>query len=433
MNLYLIGKKLGCDMELLDLSRASYAQGLDKILSKEYDLIGISCNFTNAAPACMRYAADIKNKYPRTMVISGGNHATLAPQDLLFNSYDYVAYGEGEATFEEFLKRRLSGKEARDLKGVIYLEDGKIVKNPPREPIADLDILPFNDFSEFDLRPYFKASKVRYVNIETCRGCIFNCSFCATVRMWGHKFRNKSSERVAEELRVAKKLGADFVFFNDDDTGIGQEHLRGICKTLIKQNLDIAWGTTIGSSAIKDKSIYDLMAQSGCVKVNICIESANPRILKEYRKPYSIEDNRATCMELLKRGILVHNHGIIGFVDETLRETLNTYFYLIKTSPIWHISILEPRPGNDYWKDWGGKGNASQYKLFGKANVILSRRKVSNYIVYRLFALFYFLNPVRIKNAFFIKNKAIRYNYAIQYRVAYKTLRENLLNLFVKK
>lgn len=430
MNLYLIAKEYSCDVTLLDLSAESYSAGLKKILEKQYDLIGISCNFTNAAPYCISYGRDIKKRYPNTVLISGGNHATLAPEDLLYNGYDYIIYGEGEMSFREFLRMFLNSEAVEDLKGLCYLESAKIKKNPPREPISDLDRLPFNDYSEFDLDKYFRRAGIRYLNIETSRGCIYNCSFCATVRMWGNNFRYKSVQRIVDEFVTAKRLKCDYVFLCDDDTALNEVHMRSFCNLLIEKNVIVPWGTTIGSKSIRDSSTFDIMAKSGCVKVNICIESANQRILKAYRKPYTIEDNRRTSEGLLKRKILVHNHGIIGFPDETLRETLNTYFYLIKTSPMWHISVLEPRPGNDYWHKWDKKGIISQYKLFGKANVILSKKKISSFIIYRIFALYYFLSPVRIWNAFFNKKKVIRYNYLVQYHVAFKTLKANFLGLF---
>ncbi|MDD5254688.1 MAG: radical SAM protein [Candidatus Omnitrophica bacterium] len=427
MNLALIARGLGAQVDLVNLSSYSYKKGLARILSGRYDLVGVSCNFTNAAPYSMRYARDIKKVYPGTVVISGGNHATLLPEDLLFNGYDSVVYGEGEATFREFVQCMLAGKPTRELAGTCYLDNGKVKRNPAREPIQDMDTLPFNDYAEFDLEPYFKWAHMRYINIETCRGCIYNCAFCATVRMWGHKYRHKSPERIVREFKVAQGLKCDFVFLADDDTAIDEKHLRNFCALLIKEKASVPWGTTIGCNSIKDESTYDLMAASGCIKVNICIESANPRILKAYRKSYTIEDNRRACISMRKRGITVHNHGIIGFPDETIRESLNTYFYLIKTSPIWHISILEPRPGTDYWETWDKKGDPSQYKLFGKANVILSRKKISSYVMYRAFALFYFLNPRRIWNAAFHRVKGTRYSYWIQYYVAYRTLTANFL------
>lgn len=432
MNLYLVAKKLGHDVELLDLSLEPYKKGIAKVLAKEYDIIGMTCNFTNVVPFCIRYAKDIKKKYPNTKMVTGGNHATLLPEDLLLNGFDYVIYSEGEVTFKEFLQKLSNKENVKGIEGVCYLKEGKVVKNNPRELIKDLDTLPLNDFSEFNMNPYFKFAKMRYINIETSRGCIYNCAFCATVKMWRHKFRTKSPERVLKEFKIAKSKGCDFLWFVDDDTAINEENLRNICKLLIKENVIVPWGTTLGSQSIKNESTYDLMAKSGCVRINVCIESANPRILKEYRKAYTVEDNIKACANLRKRGICVHNHGIIGAPKETFRETLNTYFHLIKTSDIWHITILEPRPGNDYWKDWDKRGDISKYELFGKANIILSGTKTSDYLTYRLFALYYFSNPFRLWRAFFHKNKAVRYSHWIQYYVAWTTIKVNFTDLFRK-
>lgn len=429
MNLYLIAKKLSCDVELLDLSTDPYKRGLEQILAKRYDLIGISCNFTNAAPYCMRYAKDIKSKYPNTVVISGGNHATLVPKDILYNGYDYIIYGEGELTFEQFLQKMKQGEDVYGLKGIMYLKNNEIVKNEQQDLIMNLDALPFNDYSEFDLKPYFKHSGLRYISMETARGCIYNCSFCSTVRMWGHAFRHKSPRRIVDEFKVVEKLDLDFVFLEDDDTALDEKNLQDFCKLMIEENVKVPWGMGVGSRSINDEKTFDLLKKAGCVKVNVNIESANNRILKEYRKPYTIEDNRNLCEQLLKKGILIHNHGIIGFTDETIKESLNTYFYLIKTSPVWHISILEPRPGSDYWHKWNKKGDVKKYRLFGKANVILGKKKIVFYFIYRAFALFYFLNPTRIYRALFEKNKGVRYTYAVQYRVAYKTIKTNIFNL----
>ncbi len=432
MSLYLTAHQLGCGVELMDLSLYPERQSAGLLCKKEYDIVGISCNFTNAAPFCMGYAARIKEKYPRTTVIAGGNHATFAPDDLLSNGYDYVLAGEGEATFKAFIEAWTAGDDVRRLDGVVYRRDGSLVRNPARRLIADLDALPLNDYSRFDLRPYFERGGARYIIMETSRGCVYDCAMCSTVKMWGRVFRHKSPERIAEEFAIAKRARVDFVFMADDDTALDEENVQKFCRLLVRNNAAVPWGTTIGSRSIRDSETFRLMAAAGCVKVNICIESANERVLRMYRKPFTIEDNSRTCAALLKNGIIVHNHGIIGNAEETLLESLRTYWYLIRTSPIWHVSILEPRPGTQYWQKWDKKGDPRSYRLFGKANVILARRKALLYFIYRLFCLGYFLNPLRIYRAFFHPRKWIRFNYANQYRVALATIRENAL-FFLKR
>ena len=107
---------------------------------------------------------------------------------------------------------------------------------------------------------------------------------------------------------------------------------------------------------------------------------------------------------------------------------------MIRTSPTWQVSILEPRPGNDYWHAWKKTGDVEQYRLFGKANVILEKNPIKAwavYYLYRIMVLFYLLNPHRAYKAFFTKDKAIAYWYKIHYIVAARTLRVNFKD-FVK-
>ncbi|MCX6759735.1 MAG: radical SAM protein, partial [Candidatus Nealsonbacteria bacterium] len=233
MNLFLIGKELGCDMELMDLTEVAYRKGLQMVLEREHDVIGISCNFTNAVPYCINYIKDIKKKFPETIIISGGNHATLVPEDLLFNGCDYIVCGEGELTFKEVLQKLLKKETLSGLDGLCYLNNGEIVRNSARELIKDLDSLPLNDYSYFNLEPYFKRSGLRYISMETSRGCYYNCAFCSTVKMWGNNYRHKSPERILEEFKIANNLKLDFIFIEDDDIALDEPHLRASCELLI--------------------------------------------------------------------------------------------------------------------------------------------------------------------------------------------------------
>ncbi len=433
MNLFLIARGLGCEVSLLDLSLDSGRRALERLTEREYDLVGVSCNFTNALPSAALYARHIKARWPKTLVVAGGNHATLVPEDLLTREYDGVIRGEGEETFRELLSCLGAGRSWRDVPGLCYRNGEALVNTAERAPIPDLDALPLNDYSAFDLKPYFAWAGIRYLNIETQRGCLYHCAFCATVRMWGNRIRLKSPARVVEEFRIARRLGCDYVFVCDDDTAIVEDHVRGISRALIDSGLNVPWGSTFGSRSIGDESTFELMHQARCVKANICVESANARLLRAYRKPYRLEDNLRTCRLFLKHGIMVHNHGIIGYPDETLREMLNTYLYLMRTSPIWHVSVLEPRPGSDWWAGWRKGQDMQRYRFFGKANVLLHPRWVVTYLLYRVMALGYFMNPVRFAKALFHPDKAVRYNYRVQYRVAWRTLRENLAGLFVSR
>ena len=430
MNLFLVAKDLGCAVELVDLTEYSYSKSVRKITSQRYDLVGVSCNFSNVAYSGMQYAQEIKKHFPDTVVVAGGHHATFVPGDFLNNGFDCVVYGEGELTFQEYLERLKAGETTTDLKGTYILHNGEIRKNPPRETIEDLDTLPINDYSEFDLEPYFKQSGIRFLQIMTARGCVHNCSYCSASKMWGRKFRQQSPQKIVDQFHYAKKLGVELIAIEDDDFGLQEKNVQKFCRLLIDQDTVIPWIMTIGSRSVREDLTLDLAAQAGCVMTMVSVESASPRILKAYRRPSSAEDNAKICRKLHDRGILVHNKGLIGHPDETVSEILSTYRHLRKTADVYHASILEPRPGTDFAEIWENKDDPEQYRLFGRGNAFLAKNKIVVYFLYRIMAVLYLSNPKRLYLALFGHTALIRYFYRKYYSMAYWGLRANILDLF---
>ncbi len=425
MNLFLIAKDLGCHVEYLDLTEDSYAKGVDRILENQYDLVGVSCSFTNTAPYCMTYARKIKAKFPDTEVIAGGIHATFVPEDLLFNQYDAVVYGEGELTFKRFLRQRLKGESVKHLEGICRLQDGRVIKNPPAERIENLDDLPVNDYTHFDMEPYFKRAGIRLIQMMTSRGCRFNCRFCSTVRMWG-RHRQQSARRMVREFLTAKQMGVEYISIEDDDFCLNEKNVREFCRLLTEENAVIPWSMTLGARSVSDESTLDLLARSGCRVAGISIESASPKILKQLGRVYTVDDNIRMFRALKKRNIMVENKGLIGFSDESVKDVVMTYRHLFHTSDFWHGSILEPRPGCEYWESWEKKGDTAQYERFGKGNVFFAKNKTATYILFRFFAVLYLLSPRRVFLSLFGRDPIVRYWHRKYYIMAYWTLKANI-------
>ena len=45
----------------------------------------------------------------------------------------------------------------------------------------------------------------RTTQIETSRGCPFNCCFCCTTHFWGRKWRSRDPDEVVKEIRSDKR------------------------------------------------------------------------------------------------------------------------------------------------------------------------------------------------------------------------------------
>ena len=76
---------------------------------------------------------------------AGGHYPSFRHEDLfqLIPSLDSIVLYEGEYSFYELVHSIHNGKEWKNIKGISYRENGKIVTNPLRHLEKDLDKFPF--------------------------------------------------------------------------------------------------------------------------------------------------------------------------------------------------------------------------------------------------------------------------------------------------
>ena len=153
-----------------------------------------SCNFyliTSTTPQYY-YAKKILEKIKRTnrdsIVIIGGPHATMCSKEVLQDGFDIVVKGEGERAVNEIIKGSFT-------KGILF-----------RNPIKDLDSLPFPDYDAIDMFAYnYSFNSQKIAQICTTRGCAYGCSFCNIPHLYGTKYRERSIKNVELEILHLKK------------------------------------------------------------------------------------------------------------------------------------------------------------------------------------------------------------------------------------
>jgi len=107
------------------------------------DLVGVT-TMTTKFGSVLKTAEIVKKHNPELLVVAGGPHATLLPeQTLKSENIDVVVRGEGERTAVELTsaleERGLRVHALRDIKGISYRLNGDIVHNPSREFVKNLD------------------------------------------------------------------------------------------------------------------------------------------------------------------------------------------------------------------------------------------------------------------------------------------------------
>ena len=85
-------------------------------------------------------AKRIRELKPETKLVAGGPNVTCFPHlSLEISEFDFAVEGEGEVTIVEFVDALENSKNLRNVLGLVYREDGKVIQNGPRKLIKNLD------------------------------------------------------------------------------------------------------------------------------------------------------------------------------------------------------------------------------------------------------------------------------------------------------
>lgn len=272
----------------------------EQLCTTPYNLIGITC-WTPQAPFAYRLAAAIRAYLPETRIILGGVHPTVRPEEAVHHAH-YLVCHEGEETLTEIVANELQGKSSEEVSGVALLKDGNLVMTTPRPFIQELDQLPFPAWDLLDIDKYTTPLHVvggRRFPIIGSRGCPFNCTYCVSPIIWKRKVRFRSPANVVDEMEeIIRRYQVPQFHFWDDNLYMYETYLRGLCEEIIKRDLGtkIRWtGLTRAEHVHHRKDMLGLIKQSGCIGIEIGIESANPDTFKQIQKEESLQTLYEAC------------------------------------------------------------------------------------------------------------------------------------------
>jgi radical SAM superfamily enzyme YgiQ (UPF0313 family) len=286
-----------------------------------------------------------------TKVVLGGPHVTALPLQAIKHTFvDFVIVGEGEITLSLLLDALEKGSESElhRINGLVFKKNGSIVKNNDQSYICDLDSLPY-DFRELLIN--YKEYSPRDMGLMVgCRGCPFNCYFCASKLMWRRRVRFRSIENIIQEMKhVVEKFGTKHFLFEDDNFIMDRKRLIAFCKALKDEKLDITWEIQ-GRVGSLDEEICKILKASGCVDIAIGIESGSERILKDINKGTTISQARDTAKILNKSGLPWKAFIVVGFPTETENDIDETIKFIEEISPTFtSLHIFTPFPGTEFF------------------------------------------------------------------------------------
>jgi radical SAM superfamily enzyme YgiQ (UPF0313 family) len=287
--------------------------------------------------------------------ILGGHGPSPDPEYFLKKTgADIVVLGEGERTIIELCDEE-KYRPRKEIDGIAYIQDGKLVKTKPRELIQDLDSIPFPAWDLFPIEHYVlipypnKGHTDRLLPMLSSRGCSFRCNFCYRLDK-GIRFRKV--EKVAEEMQVLnEKYRINFVPFFDELLMTVPKRTEEICKAIIDLHLDIHWLCNGRLNYAKPR-ILKLMKKAGCVFINYGIESMDDQVLKNMNKALTVEVIKEGVKATLSEGISPGLNIIFGNIGDNAQSLRQGVKFILKHndySQFRTIRPVTPYPGCDLY------------------------------------------------------------------------------------
>lgn len=395
-----------------------YLQSGDSDIGKSIDRMFVDVDITSgykvfllsAFSYCQGYspvlfnlaiAKYLKNKYPDSLVVSGGGKLIRFVNEKLFSflvknkCLDYVIFGPGEESLDILFQELFGKKMFSDVPGLVHIFNGKVCFNQIAREIRhehiDYDTLPM-DLYTFKCRKSYSLGKIRedkdilIIPYRFSNGCPYKCAYCFATH--ADKLSIKSPQEIIKDLFELKNTyGAKFFYFLDDALNFSSKFMVSLCNEIIKSGLKIYFTASILAVNL-DENMFQLLYEAGCRGLVFGLETASSRLLKYTKKNLNIKDLSQALMWANRMGIWTTVNFIPGLPTETDHDINCSLDFLkdnasyIDEIQISTFRLLLNTPFVDNPREYGLKNirilrkdfNLNQYNPNRKNNLLLDNR-----------------------------------------------------------
>jgi len=309
-------------------------------------ILGITtstCTYERA----LEVARKAKRIDPEIVTVFGGPHVTFTAEEALAHpDVDLVVRNEGEISMLELCRLYLREEGSLDkIKGISYRDKSRVVHNPSRPLIQDLDKLPFP--ARHLLPPdLYKIPGT----LITSRGCPSQCVFCAARAMSGGMYRPRSPGNVLAEIdEMKERFNPPFYFIADDTFTVFHDRTREICAGLKKRGA--RWLCESRANFV-NRDLLATMADSGCYGIQFGAESGSQAVLNSIRKGITVDQVRNAAKWARELNLLTVCSFMVPHPEDTLEtiaETKRVMLELKSQGVVVYVSPTTPFPGTYLW------------------------------------------------------------------------------------
>jgi anaerobic magnesium-protoporphyrin IX monomethyl ester cyclase len=352
------------DCPAADMTRESLLSQLD---SYQPDLCIFESSTASTRNDC-ELASEIHQRFQKARICMVGTHATATWQDVLreYPQIDYVAIGEYDYIVSDLAEALV---DDRNNPGASILEriskipalgfrlgDGSVERGSIREPIADVDGLPwiapiykrFLDVKNY----YFSLASYPMVMLIGGRGCVAKCTYCVYPQvMHGHSYRTRTPASIVGEMKWVQEnmpQVKEIVFEDDTFTG-DRDFAKEVARLVQEQCVHLKWFANVRTNVDRETLAHMKTAGFRCCATGF--ESGDDVLLKNMWKGQTVEAQKRFVKDAQSLGILVHGCFMFGFPGEsreTMEKTLKLAIDLAPDSAQFYPVM--PFPGTTFYK-----------------------------------------------------------------------------------
>lgn len=346
----------------------------EKVKEFKPDIVGVSCLFSVTHNSFKKVCKYIKYNFKNLPVIVGGVHVSHDLDGVFkdLEGVDFVCMYEADLALPNLFDIINGKKEIKDLAQFAFKSKDKIVSFKKRlvpdghtmSVMPAYDKMDIKDHSKYGAIGSWHGMLKKDVVVSTAqsnRGCRASCTFCNVRTYHGKTVRHRTVDSVVDELLCLQNdYGVEHIVWLDDDLLKDHKRTLQMFNEMVKRNLKLTWDATNGviAHSLKQKEIVQGAFESGCIGLHIGIESGNPEILKQIRKPGTVE-TFIEASEVLKMYPKINTRALLmlGFPNETLSMIFDTIELAEKINFDWaNLSILQPWKGTPIYEEMSDAG-----------------------------------------------------------------------------
>jgi radical SAM superfamily enzyme YgiQ (UPF0313 family) len=305
------------------------------------NVVGITF-MTALAPRAYAIAAEFRRR--GRVVVGGGYHATLCPEDAAPH-FDALVAGDAEGAWEQVLRDVQQGKLQKN-----YRQAEGLLSGQSGAPVCFQTPMPRRDLLAHTARYYATINAV-----QAGRGCRHNCRYCSVTVFHGRKYRHRPVADVVAEL---KSLPRNFIFV-DDNIIAEREYALELFRTMVP--LRKRWVSQCSLLIADDPELLQSARAAGCRGLFIGVETASESNLAAMNKQFNHTGSYSVRVRKIHRaGIGVIAGMIVGLDDDNPGVFNRTLQFLQQTNiDAVQLNILTPLPGTPLFQDMETAGRVT--------------------------------------------------------------------------